>query len=347
MIAFGNLQAENPCTMTSPTDERIESVRAFNRFYTRRIGVLKERYAGSRFNVTESRLLREIALEETGLTAARLARMLDLDPGYLSRTLRALREAGLVATAPSSGDARASLLTLTDTGRRAFEPLEQRTRQDMAEMLEPLSEPQQQHLLAAMAAIGALLDPDAPRPAPQLRPVRPGDIGWMVQRHAELYAAEYGWTIAFEALVARIGADFIERYDPAREAGWIAERDGARLGCVFLVRSRDEATQQPEPDTAQLRLLLVEPDARGLGVGRRLVEQCSAFACEAGYRRIKLWTQSNLLAARAIYARAGYRRIAEEPHHSFGHDLVGEVWELELQPLRRTLAAPAASSGAR
>lgn len=316
--------------MPNPTDPRVEAMRAFNRHYTRRIGVLQERYSGSRFNLTEARLLRELSLYETGLTGAQLARLLDLDPGYLSRTLRELREQGLLEARPSSDDGRAQLLALTPAGRRAFEPLEERTRQDMAAMLAPLSDAQQQRLLGAMATITALVEPAA-APAPQLRPIRPGDIGWMVQRHAEIYAAEYAWTIEFEALVARIGADFIDRFDPALEAGWIAERAGERLGCVFLVQARDEASGQPEPGTAQLRLLLVEPSARGLGLGRRLVAECTRHARAAGYRRIKLWTQSMLLAARAIYAAEGYRLVAEEPHTRFGHDLVGEIWQLDLQ----------------
>jgi GNAT superfamily N-acetyltransferase len=193
-----------------------------------------------------------------------------------------------------------------------------------------LSDAQQQELLGAMARIETLLGARARSQPFVLRAHRPGDIGWVVSRHGALYAQEYGWDLRFEALVARIAASFVEHFDPAREACWIAERDGCNLGSVFLVQARDEATQAAEPGTAQLRMLLVEPSARGLGLGVALVGECERFARQAGYRRIRLWTHSVLLAARGIYRRAGYKLRSSEPHHSFGHDLVSETWELAL-----------------
>ena len=315
--------------MLSTPAERIAALREFNRFYTRRIGVLQEGLLDSRFSLTESRLLWELAhCEHT--TATELAQALDLDPGYLSRLLRGLKERGLLKTSRSSTDARQTRLSISAAGRRAFAPLERRSQAEVAALLAGLSDGQQHDLLAAMARIEALLGAPAKSGAFVLRAQRPGDIGWVVSRHGALYAQEYGWDLRFEALVAHIAAGFIEHFDPSREACWIAEREGQRIGSVFLVRSRDEATQAVEAGTAQLRLLLVEPSARGLGLGVALVDQCERFARQVGYRRIRLWTNSLLLAARGIYQRAGYKLLSSEPHHSFGHDLVGETWELEL-----------------
>jgi len=317
---------------SSDTRRRADAVRAFNRFYTRRIGVLQEGLVDSGFTLTESRLLWEFA-HRPHATASELARVLDLDPGYLSRLLRSLRERGLIQGTPSASDARQSQLSLTDAGRAAFAPLDTGSQRQVQALLDGLNEQSQQQLLQAMDTLQRLLDDDPARQARQpylLRAHRPGDIGWVIARHGALYADEYRWDMRFEALVARIAADFIERFDAAREACWIAERDGANLGCVFLVQARDEATQQPVEGIAQLRMLLVEPSARGLGLGRRLVTECERFARQAGYRRITLWTNANLLAARGIYASAGYRLVASEPHRSFGHDLVGETWSLEL-----------------
>ncbi len=310
---------------------RIDAVRAFNRFYTRRIGVLHEGLLDSAFTLTESRLLWELAHAEA-LTATELARTLELDAGYLSRLLTGLKARGLVRSTRSKHDARQQPLSLTAAGRRAFAPLDTRSRDEVGALLGALAEPQQQQLLAAMAGIERLLvDPAAARAAaPTLRPHRPGDIGWVVSRHGALYAGEYGWDARFEALVARIAADFIERFDPTREACWIAERDGVPLGSVFLVQARDDATQAPLDGSAQLRMLLIEPAARGLGLGKRLVDECERFARQAGYRRIVLWTNASLLTARGIYRQAGYVLTGSETHHSFGHALVGETWALTL-----------------
>lgn len=314
--------------MSTP-DERIAALRAFNRFYTRRIGVLHEGLLDSRFSLTESRLLWELAhCEHT--TATELAQALDLDAGYLSRLLRGLKERGLLKASRSTTDARQTRLSISAAGRRAFAPLDRRSQAEVSALLDTLSDAQQQELLAAMARIEALLGAPAKAGAFVLRGHRAGDIGWVASRHGALYAQEYGWDLRFEALVAQIAAGFIERFDPAREACWIAEREGQRIGCVFLVQARDEATQTVEPGIAQLRMLLVEPSARGLGLGVALVSECERFARQAGYRRIRLWTNSVLLAARGIYERAGYRLLASEPHHSFGKDLVGETWELSL-----------------
>ncbi len=310
---------------------RIDTVRRFNRFYTGRIGVLHEGLLDSSFTLTESRLLWELAHRDR-LTATELARTLDLDAGYLSRLLSGFKARGLIKSARSKDDARHQHLSLTAAGKRAFAPLDARSQADVSALLAPLDEAQQQELLASMATVERLLGSEpAPRDAAYLlRPHRPGDIGWVIARHGALYAQEYGWTMGFEALVARIAADFIERFDPAREHCWIAERDGASIGSVFLVQARDETTHAPIEGSAQLRMLLVEPSARGLGLGVRLVDECTQFARRAGYRRIVLWTNRNLLAARGIYRQAGYVLTHSEPHHSFGHDLVGETWELPL-----------------
>lgn len=309
--------------------ERALALREFNRFYTRRIGVLHEGLLDSAFSLTESRLLWELAhTPET--TAADLARGLGLDPGYLSRLLRGLKERGLVKTSRSQTDGRQTRLAISAAGRRAFAPLERRSQAETSALLATLDEAQQQELLAAAARIQALLGERGKTGAFVLRAHRPGDMGWVVSRHGALYAQEFGWDSHFEALVARIAAHFIEHLDPAREACWIAERDGQRIGCVFLVQARDEATDAVEDGSAQLRMLLVEPSARGLGLGAALVAECERFARQAGYRRIRLWTNSLLLAARGIYERGGYKLLASEPHHSFGKDLVGEIWELSL-----------------
>lgn len=317
---------------TSPTRAaRIDALRAFNRFYTQRIGVLGEHLLGSPFTLAESRLLWELAQRDAA-SAGELARELRLDAGYLSRLLAGLKARGLLRSRRAPHDGRVQQLALTAAGRRAFAPLDARSREAVGALLDSLPDAQQPRLLHAMRTIEELLADAGERRAPAivLRPHRAGDIGWVIARHGALYAQEYRWNLGFEALVARIAADFIERFDAAREACWIAERDGAPLGCVFLVQARGEAAQAPIDGTAQLRLLLVEPAARGLGLGRQLVDECERFARAAGYRRIRLWTNRVLHAARAIYQRAGYRLVASEAHHSFGHDLVGETWELEL-----------------
>jgi DNA-binding MarR family transcriptional regulator/GNAT superfamily N-acetyltransferase len=322
---------------TSPLPARIEAVRQFNRFYTRRIGVLHEGLMDTRFTLTESRLLWELAHRD-GLTATEFSRELKLDAGYLSRLLSGFEQRGLIKRTRSSDDARQQRLSLSAAGRRAFAPLNSRSQADVGALLGGLTEPQQLQLLQAMATLEKLLATDdgnsgitARHKAPYLlRPHRAGDMGWVVSRHGALYATEYHWDLRFEALVARIAADFVERFDAAREACWIAERDGANVGSAFLVQARDNATHAPMPGVAQLRMLLVEPAARGLGIGQRLVDECERFARQAGYRKIVLWTNSVLLAARGIYAKAGYRLVASEAHTSFGHALVGETWELDL-----------------
>ncbi|MFO7170608.1 MAG: helix-turn-helix domain-containing GNAT family N-acetyltransferase [Chloroflexota bacterium] len=301
---------------------RIEAVRRFNRFYTRQIGALRAGLLGSPFSLTEARVLYELAHRREP-TASELGRDLGLDAGYLSRILRGFAKKGLIERRPSPFDGRQSLLALTEAGREAFAILNARSREEVAAQLAPLSDADQQRLTEAMGTIERLLGGTAAGAPFILRSHRPGDMGWVVQRHGELYAEEYGWNEQFEALVASVVASFIQNFDPQRERCWIAERDGARVGSVFLVKKTDEV--------AQLRLLLVEPCARGLGIGRRLVEECERFARQAGYRKIRLWTNSVLEAARHIYQTSGYRLVESEPHHSFGHDLVGEYWELDLQ----------------
>jgi len=316
--------------MTAPPD-RVAAVRQFNRFYTRSIGVLHEGLLHTHFTLTESRLLWEFAHRDS-TTASELARDLELDAGYLSRLLGGFKQRGLIKSTRSKDDARHQHLSLTAAGRKAFAPLDEQSQREVTALLDTLAEPQQQRLLGAMQTIERLLDGARTKQPPfMLRPPRPGDIGWVTARHGAVYAQEYGWDMRFEALVGHIASCFVEQFDALRECCWIAERDGANVGCVFLVQARDEATHEPDPGVAQLRLLLVEPAARGLGLGETLVRECERFARQAGYRTIRLWTQSLLLAARAIYKKAGYRLAGSEPHHSFGHELVGEIWELTLQ----------------
>ena len=313
----------------STLEERGAALREFSRFYTRRIGVLHEGLVKTEFSLAESRLLWELA-HAGDTTATELARTLDLDTGYLSRLLRGFKERGLIKTSRSTADARQVRLSLSASGKRAFAPLNRRSQAEALGLLAPLSDAQQQELLAAMGRIEELLGARAKASTFMLRSHRAGDIGWVVSRHGALYAQEFGWDMRFEALVAHIAACFIEHFDAQREACWVAERDGQNIGCVFLVQARDEHTQVVEPGTAQLRMLLVEPSARGLGLGVALVNECERFSRQAGYKRIRLWTNSLLLAARGIYVKAGYTLRASEAHHSFGHDLVGETWEMNL-----------------
>lgn len=310
--------------------EQVAALRAFNRFYTRRIGVLDERLYGTPFTLPQTRVLWELAHLD-GVTATELARLLDLDPGYLSRLLAGLKARKLVRAQRSPVDARQSILSLTAAGRRAFEPMNAHSQAQTAALLSPLDEPSRQRLLQATDTIQSLLGaPRADRAPYLLRPPRPGDLGWVISRHGAIYAHEYQWDITFEGLVAQIVGHYVEHFDARREACWIAERNAQNVGCVFLVQARDDKTDKPERGVAQLRLLIVEPGARGLGIGARLVSECERFARDAGYKRIKLWTQSTLTAARAIYAQAGYQLVSSEPHRSFGADLVGEMWELAL-----------------
>jgi DNA-binding MarR family transcriptional regulator/N-acetylglutamate synthase-like GNAT family acetyltransferase len=299
---------------------RVAAVRRFSRFYTRAIGALQEGLLQSRFSLAEARVLYELA-QRRDITATDLGRDLDMDAGYLSRILQRFDRDGLIVRTQSDADRRQSLLSLTPAGREAFAPLDARSREAVGALLAPLPEPAQSKLVAAMARIETLLD--APRAAPWLlRQHRPGDIGWVVARHAALYAEEYGFDARFEALVARVAGEFLAQHDPARERCWIAECDGVNLGSVFLVRQSDEI--------ARLRLLIVEPAARGLGIGRRLVDECIGFARGAGYRGITLWTNDVLVAARAIYRQAGFRMVASAPHSDFGPPMVGEDWDLLL-----------------
>lgn len=302
--------------------QRIDTIRRFNRFYTRQIGVLQEGLLATSFSLAESRVLYELA-HRNDATATELGRDLGLDAGYLSRMIRGFEAQGFVEKRRSALDGRQSHLTLTEAGRAAFAPLNERSSVEVAAMLAKLGAPAQDRLTAAMTEIESLLDPSPVESRPySLRAHRPGDIGWVAHRHGLLYHRDYGFDESFEALVAEIGAQFIRNFDPARERAWIAERRGEIVGSVFLVRQSDAV--------AKLRLLLVEPSARGLGLGRRLTEECIAFARERGYTTITLWTNDVLTAARAIYRQAGFRLIASEPHHSFGRDLVGENWELDL-----------------
>jgi DNA-binding MarR family transcriptional regulator/GNAT superfamily N-acetyltransferase len=304
----------------------IASIRRFNRFYTQKIGVLRDRLLDSEFSLTEIRVLYELAQRDAA-TAADIAEELALDPGYLSRILKRFRKLRYLARSVASPDRRRRQIALTASGRRAFARLDARSQREVRALAAPLSDEQRADVVESMRVIRAALDPGDATDSPIiLRPHRPGDIGWVVQRHGELYWREYGCNEEFEALVARIAADFIRNLDPQRERCWIAERGGRNIGCVFLV-GKTRAV-------AKLRLLLVEPHARGVGLGRRLVDECIRFARDAGYRSLALWTQSNLTAARAIYAAAGFRLAAEEPHRSFGHDFVSETWQLDLRPPR-------------
>jgi len=309
-------------TTANDLESRIAAVRRFSRFYTRQLGLLQESLVHTRFSLTEARVLYELAHREP-TTATALAADLDLDHGYLSRILRRFGEAGLVSKKRTANDGRQNLIAITAKGRKAFAPLNKGSHHQVAELLGKLSPAEQARVVSAMATVESLLQPSAQKPSMVLlRNHRPGDMGWVTSAHGALYAQEYGWDISFEALVAKITAEFIEKFDPARERCWIAELDGAPVGSVFVVRKTDAI--------AKLRLLIVDPRARGLGLGKRLVDECLRFARDAGYSSMTLWTQSVLTSARGIYQRAGFKLVAEDPHHSFGVDLVGETWERDL-----------------
>jgi DNA-binding MarR family transcriptional regulator/predicted GNAT family N-acyltransferase len=301
---------------------QIATVRGFSRFYTRKLGIIEPKLLRSPWTLQEARIIYEIAQHE-GCTATDLTRTLGLDPGFLSRTLQALQRRHILTRRPLEADRRASELALTAKGRAALAELDNRSRSEVADLLGALDDNQREAVVRAMTTIVQTLEPPAREPAGfLLRSHRPGDIGWVTSRHGAIYAQEYGWDISFEALVAEIAAQFIKSYDPACEHCWIAEIDGEPVGSIFLVNESN--------GVAKLRLLLVDKKARGLGVGRALVEQCIRFARDAGYRSITLWTQSILVAARNIYQNAGFRLTAEEKHRSFGVDLIGETWEMEL-----------------
>jgi DNA-binding MarR family transcriptional regulator/GNAT superfamily N-acetyltransferase len=301
--------------------ERIAAVRRFNRFHTRLVGALNEGLLASPYPLPQVRVLYEVAHDE-GVFATDLARRLNINPGHLSRLLSSLEAAGLVSRAPSADNGKRLALRLTDKGRETFAGLNAASAREVADLLSPLSEPDQRQLVGAMETIERLLGKPSEDTTFVLRDPVPGDMGWIVHRQATLYTHEYGWDWTFEALVSRIVSDFITNFDPDRERCWVAEREGEIVGSVFVVRQDD--------DVAKLRMLYVEQSARGLGLGRRLVDECLRFARAKGYKRLVLWTNANLVAARRIYETAGFRLIEEEPHHSFGHDLIGQIWERDL-----------------
>lgn len=308
-------------TIGAPT----AAIRRFNRFYTRQLGLLEEGLLHSAFSLPEARVLYEVA-HRPGITATQLREILQLDAGYLSRILRGLRRQGVVSARSPAEDRRQRHLALTDRGRRAFQALDARSTEQVGAILARLSRRDRTALIEAMQGVESLLaraaDSPGERVEVRLREPGPGDLGWVVMRHGQLYAAEYGWDAEFEQLVAEIVGRFAAAHEPRTEHCWIAELAGEPAGSVFLVRESDTL--------ARLRLLLVEPWARGHGVGSRLVDECLRFAREAGYERVTLWTNDLLHAARRIYERAGFRLVEENRHHSFGHDLVGQTWDLDL-----------------
>jgi len=312
----------SPAPPLPDLDQEVAAVRGFNRFYTRKLGVLDQHLLNSPFSLSEARVMYELAHRDDA-AAKEIGIELGLDAGYLSRIVQNFEENGLITRKPLPADRRQYQLSLTAKGRQAYARLDRRSHDEVGAMLGQLGEAERARLVNAMRSIAHVLGPQTgARPGFLLRSHRPGDIGWVVSRHGAIYAQEYAWDISFEALVAEITAQFIRSFDPSREHCWIADIDGEPVGSIFLVKASEEV--------AKLRLLLVEKKARGLGVGRALTEQCIRFAREKGYRSITLWTQSILVAARDIYQRAGFVRVAEEKHHSFGVDLVGETWKLQL-----------------
>jgi len=308
--------------MVSGFAQRVDAVRRFNRFYTRQIGVLNEGLLHSPLSLTEARVLFELA-HRTTPTATEIGEELGLDAGYLSRILRGFQKKRLMVRSRSAADGRRTLLTLTKKGRDTFARLNRRSHQETGAMLKRLPHTEQARVVDAMRLVEGALGRRADRPASfVLRPPNPGDLGWIVHRHGVLYAQERGYDEEFEALVSRIVADFVEHFDARRERCWIAEAGAEVAGCVFLVKK--------SKTVAKLRLLLVEPRARGLGIGQRLVAECVRFARQAKYRKITLWTQSDLCAAKHLYKQAGFRMVGGQSHHSFGQNLVAETWELVL-----------------
>lgn len=305
---------------SSNSRTRISAVRRFNRFYTRRIGALQPQYLGGPYSLPQARVLYELG-QRGECTASELGADLDLDLGYLSRLLQDLKRRELVQGEAAKDDARRVRLTLTAKGRKAYQQLDARSRDEVGAMLSKLAAPEQERLVGALQAVEGVLEKKSDHKV-RLRAHRPGDIGWVIGAHGRIYAQEYGWDERFEALVAGIAADFINAFDKSRERCWIAEMGGEPVGCAFVVKT--------SRTMAKLRLLIVEPKARGLGLGRRLVEECIAFARAKGYRKLVLWTQSNLAAARHIYKAAGFKLVNQQPHQDFGIKLTGEYWELEL-----------------
>ncbi|GLQ99930.1 bifunctional helix-turn-helix transcriptional regulator/GNAT family N-acetyltransferase [Dyella mobilis] len=306
---------------TDALAEQTEAIRSFNRFYTRQIGVLDEGLLASPYTLTQARVLFELGTRKSA-TAAEIGEVLGLDAGYLSRIVQHFIAQTLIARAPSSQDGRQWVLSLTPAGRKAFRSLDRASHELTASNLSRLSAARRERLLASMKDVQQLLSSAEHTPQVVIRTHRVGDIGWAIERHGRLYADEFGLNEEFEALVATLFAQFATRHDPARERCWIAEADGERVGCVFVVRHAEN------PDTAQLRCLLVDPKGRGLGVGKRLVDECIAFAKSAGYAKMMLWTNDVLVSARRIYQAAGFSLASQERHHSFGHDMVGQVWTL-------------------
>jgi DNA-binding MarR family transcriptional regulator/N-acetylglutamate synthase-like GNAT family acetyltransferase len=307
----------------SRLEQGVAEVRGFNRFYTKRIGLLNQGLLKTRYSLTQARIIFELAHEEK-IVSADLVRELDIDPSYLSRILSAFEKDGLVEKVRSERDSRQRILSLTSKGMTSFRELNERASEEIREMLMPLSDEDQHRFVNAINAIQNLLEYDQNAVSSYLlRPYGAGDIGWITHRHGVLYAEEYGWDETFEALVADILVKFIDSSDPKRERIWIAEQDGKRVGSVVLVDAGDQVSQ--------LRLLLVEPKARGKGIGRRLIQECIDFSKSKGYKKIRLWTQNNLDAARHLYRKAGFVCVSEKPHRSFGHDLVEEFWELNLR----------------
>ncbi|MCP3459870.1 MULTISPECIES: helix-turn-helix domain-containing GNAT family N-acetyltransferase [unclassified Bradyrhizobium] len=304
------------------SDDQVEAVRAFNRFYTRKLGVLDQQLLKTPFSLSEARVLYELA-HGGERSAKEIGIELGLDPGYLSRIVQNFDEAGLIARRPLPTDRRQYQLSLTAKGRQAFARLERSSQEDVAAMLRPLTGADRKRLTGAMETVERLLAMPRAEPAPaSLRDPRPGDMGWVVQSHGALYASEYGFDAGFEALVAEIVAKYMTSFDASRERCWIADIEGRPVGSVFLVKASD--------DVAKLRLLLLDPAARGRGLGQRLVAECVSFARACGYRRMTLWTQSILVGARKIYQDAGFKLVASEPHRSFGQNLIGETWERDL-----------------
>ncbi|NIM52602.1 MAG: GNAT family N-acetyltransferase [Gemmatimonadales bacterium] len=307
----------------APLGDNVSAVRRFNRFYTKKIGLLGRGLLKTQYPLTQARILFELAQHEQS-TATSLLREVGIDRGYLSRILSTFEKEGLVSKAPSRSDKRHRLIRLTAKGKKAFSVLNQRSTREVTELLQGLSAENRHRLLHAMHTLECLLGDATSSAAPYLlRLHRAGDIGWIVHRHGVLYAEEYGFDETFEALVAEILARFVAHHDPKRERIWIAERDGERVGSVMIVDAGDHV--------AQLRLLLVEPNARGKGLGAHLIDECIDFSKRNGYRKIKLWTQSILAEARRLYEKAGFVKVDQESHSSFGHDLIAEVWELPLR----------------
>lgn len=304
---------------------RAEALRRFNRVHTSLVGLLQQAYLDSGLSLTEVRVIYEIANRD-GLTIADLARDLLLDNGYLSRLVRGLKDRGLITSMVSQADGRQQILALTADGRELYASLSNRSQGEMMKLISGLEEQDQRSLMTALQSAATLLRRASGRPAPTpivtLRSHRPGDMGWVIAAHGRIYATEFGWDHTFEAMVADIAAAFLRDFDPEWEHCWMAEMDGVPVGSVTVVRK--------SPEEAQLRLLIIDPSARGLRLGERMVDECIRFATAKGYARLVLWTNDSLHAARRIYQKAGFRLVAEEPHHSFGVDLVGQNWELDL-----------------